>query len=221
MVTINRKGVILSILICALFLTSSITTYASQSVEEYFNQNQEKENQEKEKQETKTNESTEVEQAEVESPNFFISLLRLVLALGVIIALIIFISKFLKNRNKYLGKQGIIENYGGISVGANKSLQTIRIGDRYYVIGVGDNIELLLEITDEETMEQLKKNENEGNKSMDFMPWIKDKSVKQNRVESQASKEFGQLFKKELTTMKEGRKQILQKMRKIKKHHDN
>lgn len=96
MVTINRKGVILSILICALFLTSSITTYASQSVEEYFNQNQEKENQEMEKQETKTNESTEVEQAEVESPNFIISLLRLVLALGVIIALIIFISKFLK-----------------------------------------------------------------------------------------------------------------------------
>ena len=43
-----------------------------------------------------------------------------------------------------------MKNMGGISLGQHKSIQLVVIGETYYLIGVGDDISLLKEITDPE-----------------------------------------------------------------------
>ncbi|KPC99928.1 Flagellar biosynthesis protein, FliO [Geobacillus sp. BCO2] len=51
--------------------------------------------------------------------------------------------------------KGVIEHLGGTSVGTNRSVQLIKVGRRLFVIGVGDSIQLLKEIEDEQEMNEL------------------------------------------------------------------
>lgn len=43
-------------------------------------------------------------------------------------------------------KGGLFQVYGGVSLGPNKSLQLVRMGDSLYLLGVGDNIQLIRRI---------------------------------------------------------------------------
>src|SRR5699024_8314541 len=130
----------------------------------------------------------------IDSPSFLSSLFRLIVALAIIIGLIVFISKWLQKRNGFLKRHQVIENYGGITVGANKSIQTIKIADQFYVIGVGENIELLMEITDQQTIEQLVAEKEEMPNSIYS---IKEKLKKtSNKTSVQQNQNFEMLFNK-------------------------
>ena len=48
-----------------------------------------------------------------------------------------------------------MKNMGGISLGQHKSIQLVVIGESYYLIGVGDDIRLLKEITDPDEIDKL------------------------------------------------------------------
>ncbi|WP_163579874.1 flagellar biosynthetic protein FliO [Gracilibacillus saliphilus] len=158
------------------------------------------------------------DQLAVESPSFIGSFFKLILALAVVIGLIVLISKFLRKKNGFLKKHQVIENYGGITVGSNKSIQTIKIGDRFYVIGVADNIELLMEITDPNTIEQLMKKE----ETSDSLDKLKAKLTKQPVESTKSSNQnFTSLFNKELNTMKEGRKKVYQKLKESSRKNDD
>lgn len=175
--------------------------------------------------------SSEVEQLESEEfapvsesgTNSFILLLRVVLALAFILGLIYFLLKFI-NRNGNLSKQGeALENMGGISLGTNKSIQLIRIGDQLFVVGVGENIELLTEITDEETKQSLVSEKESGQQNSSQVietlgHKLRGLSPNQSsREKENASDPFSSLFKSELDSMKEKRAQI----RENKKEHDS
>lgn len=82
-------------------------------------------------------------------------IVRLVIGLALVLGLVYVVLKFLGKRNGFNQQPGLLRNVGGVSVGANKSVQIIRAGNKYYLIGVGDNVELLEEIDDPETIEQL------------------------------------------------------------------
>ncbi|GAB2563434.1 flagellar biosynthetic protein FliO [Gracilibacillus alcaliphilus] len=153
------------------------------------------------------------------NPSFLSSLLRLVLALAVVIAIIIFISKFLQKKNKLFKRQQIVENYGGISLGPNKTIQIIKIGNRYFVVGVGDNIELLMEITDGKTIEQLEA-ESEPNESLDKLK-TKLWNMNQEPNSEENTKAFSTLFNKEINSMKDGRRKAFEKWKEREKDHDH
>ncbi|WP_163536806.1 flagellar biosynthetic protein FliO [Gracilibacillus sp. YIM 98692] len=147
-----------------------------------------------------------------DTPSVWMSFLKMLLALVIVVGLIIFISKFLQKKKGFLQQNQLMENYGGISVGANKSVQTVRVGERYLVIGVGDNIDVLMEITEPETINLLNKESN----SETTIDHLKNKWTKQsdnNDSDNILRKDFQQLFAKELNSMKDGRKQILNKMK--------
>lgn len=82
-------------------------------------------------------------------------MVRLIVGLALVLGLVYVVLKFLGKRNGFNQQPGLLRNVGGVSVGANKSVQIIRVGNKYYLIGVGDNVELLEEIDDPETIEQL------------------------------------------------------------------
>ena len=63
--------------------------------------------------------------------------------------------KFINRKNKLYDKTRLMKNMGGISLGQHKSIQLVVIGETYYIIGVGDDIRLLKEITDPEEIKTL------------------------------------------------------------------
>ena len=121
----------------------------AETVDEMFGEN----NQEPETSETTT--FTEENSSENNKPSFLDSLFRLVLGLGVVILLIYYISKWAKRKTGFANPNQFITNIGGVPVGQNKQVQLIKIGKQYFLIGVGENVELLTEITDAETIEQI------------------------------------------------------------------
>jgi len=97
----------------------------------------------------------------LQETSFFFNIVKMIFALLLILALIFFLSKLFNKKNNSLHQLNVLENMGGISVGQNKSIQIVRIGTSFYVVGVGENIELLKEITDETLQQELLENQGE------------------------------------------------------------
>ncbi|MBU8790081.1 flagellar biosynthetic protein FliO [Oceanobacillus caeni] len=133
-------------------------------------------------------------------------LIKMVFALILVIALIYIVLKFLNQRNKLTPKGKMVENLGGISLGQSKSIQIIRVGPKVYVIGVGDDINLLEEITDEEVKQELINNMNVTNDTMarSLLP-----SFKSNGANTNHKKDFKRLFSNELEKLKQNRNDLI------------
>src|SRR5690606_1347958 len=83
------------------------------------------------------------------------NLIQMVFALFLILALIYLLLKFLNKRNKIFNKVRALENLGGIAVGPSKSIQIVRVGNKLYLVGVGENVQLLEELEDEDLKEEI------------------------------------------------------------------
>ncbi|NMH74909.1 flagella biosynthesis protein FliZ [Bacillus sp. RO2] len=80
--------------------------------------------------------------------------IQMIFALLFVLALLYGALKLINNRNR-LDSGRSVENIGGTNLGNNKSLQLVKVGNSVLVVGVGDSINLLKEITDEQEREQL------------------------------------------------------------------
>lgn len=155
--------------------------------------------------ELENNDSKETDKAgsEDNGGSIVFDLIKMVFALLLVLALIYLLLKFLNKRNKIFQSVKALENVGGISVGQNKSIQIIRIGSRIYVVGVGDNVELLHEITNEnEKLELLHSNQFQPKSLVSSLLQTKDN-------EDSTSKSFKSLFATELDKLKSGRKKMI------------
>lgn len=61
----------------------------------------------------------------------------------------------MNKRNRLLKPFQYVENIGGTSVGQNRSVQLIKVGNSVLVVGVGETIQLLKEIEDEKEREAI------------------------------------------------------------------
>lgn len=68
---------------------------------------------------------------------------RFIVSSVAIIALIYFFLKFLAKKQKQLQQHQLFQNLGGVTLGQNKSIQLVKMGDKLFVVGVGDQITLL------------------------------------------------------------------------------
>src|SRR5690625_1017509 len=136
------------------------------------------------------------------------SLFRMILSLLLILGLIYLVLRFLNKRNKMFDQVRSLENLGGISVGQNKTVQLVRVGSKVYMIGVGENVEMLQEITDEEVIDDLlQTNESTGNEGISNL--IKPIFPKKAKSEEYKDYEnFTNLFQQELEKLKQTRQQI-------------
>ena len=81
--------------------------------------------------------------------------IKILIALVFVLGLLLFVLKFLNKRNSSYQQNSVIRNIGGMSVGPQKSVQLVQISNRIYVLGVGENIHLIKEISAPEDVEQL------------------------------------------------------------------
>ncbi|MBP1968089.1 flagellar protein FliO/FliZ [Virgibacillus natechei] len=139
-------------------------------------------------------------------------LVKMFFALLLVLALIYLLLKFLSKRNKLFNQVRSLENLGGISVGQNKSIQIVRIGSKVHLIGVGENVEMLHEITDEEIKSELlhreTNEESEFTTSKILSSFLQPNSDRGKRTMNRKN-EFKNQFSIELEKLKQNRKNII------------
>ncbi|MDP4551476.1 flagellar biosynthetic protein FliO [Alkalihalobacillus macyae] len=115
--------------------------------------------------------SQEEEPEEVESAdtNIFFLLLKLVFYTIVVVGLIYLLIRFLSKRQHKLQHHSVFTPIGGTPLGNNKSVQMIKVGNSLYMLGVGDTVNLLKEISDEEEVQSIMDTAEDQNTGFSFM----------------------------------------------------
>lgn len=147
------------------------------------------------------------------------NIIKLVFALIFVVALIYGLLKFFNQKNKLFSQNKTMENLGGMNLGPSRSIQAVRIGGQVFILGVGESVEMITEITDEKTKEALLHRDDQGTNhaAADLLKWTgkwkKDKGPTEN-----SSVQFQQLFENQLNDMKDKRKQVMDKQRRGSDH---
>ncbi|MDV2580612.1 flagellar biosynthetic protein FliO [Alkalibacillus haloalkaliphilus] len=141
--------------------------------------------------------------------SLFLDFLRMVAALVLVLALIFVVLKFVQKRTRIYQQTQSLENVGGIALGNNKSAQVVRVGNEYYLLGVGDNVEMLTKVDDEETIEQLAQSHEDTSSNISFQSVLQNfQNRNRNPYQEQETKNQ---FKTELETMKNSRKRMMKR----------
>lgn len=152
--------------------------------------------------------------------------IKTILALLFVVGLLYVLLKFINRKSRLYDKNRMMKNLGGLSLGQQKSIQLIVVGETYYLIGVGEDIRLLKEITDEEEVASLLAYYGDVEELpfegpfekilMKFSP-LKKNVPKQPDAEDT---DFSQLFNHRLTEIKEDRKKQLNRLAKKERNED-
>jgi flagellar protein FliO/FliZ len=93
---------------------------------------------------------------------FLSALVKLVLATTIIILIIYYGAKFINARRKSFQTSQSMQTVAVHALGQNKNLQLIRIDKKIYVIGVGENVNLIKELSEEESTTLYQQFDNHG-----------------------------------------------------------
>lgn len=142
----------------------------------------------------------------------FWDFLRMVFVMIFVVALLYFVLRFISKKTKSYQKANFIENLGGTSLGNNRSIQLVKVGDRVLIVGVGEDIQLLTEIEDEAERKQLLVEYNQKMEQIiqpsDIFSKLKNKwSKPKSSIHS-----FSSELKNQLDQMKQNRKQLTKKL---------
>ncbi|MFJ5791318.1 flagellar biosynthetic protein FliO [Lysinibacillus sp. NPDC093197] len=143
--------------------------------------------------------------------------IKMVLALIFVVALFYGLMKFLNKRNLTFQRNQMVQNLGGLSLGAQKSVQLLQIGKSLYLVGVGDDVQLLREITDPQEVEALLSLYNEKQEYAATSPYIAEvfsklkRKNKQNSSTLQKQDSFGELFEKKISEIKQERSEEIER----------
>lgn len=141
-------------------------------------------------------------------------IVKTIFSLIFVVALLYLLLKWLKRKTSSLPESNLIQNLGGISVGPNKSIQMVKAGDSILIIGVGENIELLKEITDSnqvsEMMDFLTKKKAESASSAKFYTNLLEK-WRHDKMDGEETTSFRARLDQELHKTVKKRKDTFQK----------
>ncbi|WP_449540019.1 flagellar biosynthetic protein FliO [Ferdinandcohnia sp. Marseille-Q9671] len=136
---------------------------------------------------------------------------RMIFTTLFVIGLIYLLLKFVNKRNKLFNQYKHIENLGGTSLGTNRSIQMIKVGDRILVVGVGDSIQLLKEIEDTDEINEIIEQHNTSLESMIQPRDILNRFLeKRNEAKESEKPLFSSVLQKQLSELKQGRKKIVE-----------
>ncbi len=143
--------------------------------------------------------------------------IKMVLALIFVVALFYGLMKFLNKRNLNFQRNQLVQNLGGLSLGAQKSVQLLQVGKTLYLVGIGEDVQLLREITDPDEVATLLALYNERQEFAATSPYIaevlsKFKRKNNERFSAQQKQDsFGVLFEKKISEIKQERSEELEK----------
>ncbi|MEC1892781.1 flagellar biosynthetic protein FliO [Cytobacillus firmus] len=177
-----------------------------------------KEQESKETKESKDSEAAEGQPEKDESGKVGLTswdFIKMILATGFTIGLLYALLKFINKKSKVYNRSQLVENLGGTALGANRSVQLIKVGKRILVVGVGENIQLLKEIDNSEEYSQIIKEHNDKLEQLIRPSDIVTKVMKrtqQTEESKQGSQNFSTLLGIQLAEMKKGRKKLFDEL---------
>lgn len=140
---------------------------------------------------------------------------KVLFSLLFVLALLVFVLRFINKRSVNYQTNSVVRNIGGISVGSQKSVQLLQIGSSLYIIGVGDDVQLIKEIDDPEEAERLLNIYNNKQSFPSNKPYISDLlkriNLNKNGETEKPKLDFENMFKKRLSEIKRERRDELEK----------
>lgn len=189
--------------------------YAEQldnSVHDMFENSTSDEEESIKEEQDKTQKETNTEQVSTNIGISFFDIAKMVFATVFVVALLYILLKFINKRNHSYKSSQLIENLGGTSLGANRSIQIVKLGKRLLVVGVGENIQLIKEIEDEAEYKEILE---DYNRKMDQLIIPSDivtkvmAKVNKTSVETKSKEPFAAHLKKQLQEISHRRKEVL------------
>lgn len=152
-----------------------------------------------------------------QQPSIIWSLIKMAGILVVMIGLLYVAVRFFTKRNRQMRDLHLLENLGGIPVGQQKSIQLVRVGSMYYLIGVGENVELLQVIEDEEMIHELASLAEEREENGLLPGFIRNKWAldKEDTTSS-----FTHIYEKELDHLMNNRSDMIRSYQKREKENE-
>ena len=221
----NRKSLFVKIVfVCVLFLIANTfsPTYTFANESGYISDSIGKDKSDDENNLSDVGGAGEDETESASSSIGVFDYIKVLLALGLVIGLLIFILKMLNRKNMAYQQNSLMKNLGGISVGAQKSVQLLQIGNRLYIVGVGEDISLIREIDNPEEMEQiLSYYENKQEiTTVPFLTEILSKLKPAKNVQYEQSASFNDLFNEKLKKIRKERTEELEGWKEKEKDKD-
>ncbi|MCY9092539.1 MULTISPECIES: flagella biosynthesis regulatory protein FliZ [Bacillus] len=175
------------------------------TVNEWFQKKDEKTADKSEQKKEKTTQTAdETEGAAAPSVSAF-DFVKMIFALLFVIALIYGLVKLMNKRNRLLKPFQYVENIGGTSVGQNRSIQLIKVGNSVLVVGVGETIQLLKEIEDEKEIEDiLSQHEEAMSSKIEWQKLAKPLKGSGNQPQQKLTS-FSKALKEQLEELKQNR----------------
>ena len=139
--------------------------------------------------------------------------IKVLLSLVLVLGILIFVLRFLNKRNQNYQQNSIIRNLGGHSVGAQKSVQLLHIGNQIYVVGVGEDVQLLQVISDPQEIERMIALYNEKYSHTSTSPYVTElfAKFKTKRSSETQSEDFSNILDKRLSEIKRERSDELER----------
>ena len=147
-------------------------------------------------------------------------------ALIFVIGLLFALLKFINRKSRLYNKNQLMKNVGGISLGQHKSVQLIVVGNQYYLIGVGDDVRLLKEITDHDEIDKLTEYYEESGESLTegwfvrIFTWFSEFRKERGGHSNSESTDFSNVFNTRLEEMKEERKRQISQLTEKERNKD-
>jgi flagellar protein FliO/FliZ len=141
------------------------------------------------------------------------SLIQLIFALGIIIAIIYLLIRFLSSRTR-LSSGNVFQTIGAHSLTNNRSVHMVAVEDKVYLLGVGENITLLDTIQDADLIDRLKQPVQEGFASpfdgmQKLFKMLRSKSQTQSEEITVVDLPFDATLRDKLNQLKEQRQQAV------------
>jgi flagellar protein FliO/FliZ len=206
--------------VCLSFVPNSVQAEGSsqgKSVWDTVNDSEKNDN----KSQSKSSESKEP----AENESTFFMLVKLIFMLGIVLAILFFVLRFIQKKSVSFQDGKNLQSLGGIGVGQNRSVQLIKTGNSVLVVGVGDTVTLLKEITNEDEVKMML--EQRPAQQVSTMAnqlkskWLnrQESSQKKDEVSKDQTANFKNLLASLTNERKEQRKEI-QKAFEEGKHHE-
>lgn len=153
----------------------------------------------------------------VEKQSFVSIIAKLFFFTALIVVLIYGLIKFLAVRQQKLQPNQAVKLMGGTPLGNNKSLQLVKVGGKIYMIGVGDEVTLIKEFTDEMEVGSIEKDLEKqptlfSNPKFKLPTKLFGGTAEPTEIEMQSVRGFENLFKQSLSKQKQKQQQFEQRL---------
>ncbi|MEI5906185.1 flagellar biosynthetic protein FliO [Bacillus spongiae] len=141
--------------------------------------------------------------------------IKMIVALLFVIGLIYTLLRFISQRSRSFQQTKLLHNLGGTSLGGNRSVQVVKVGNRILVLGVGEDIHLIKEIDEAKEYEEFITSfeNNYENLLKGSNPLVRGWS-KRMKGKKETDLPFRSLFKSQLDDLKKGRKNMFNELKK-------